>query len=441
MTVLRLFTQHHAFKVLKLYSLFSLIAAGMFFVQDFIDHKGLHPDSFLVSLFFLGHLCFWFCTGLKGVENFCGRKKSYAASLFLFQILLLPMLSYQYRDPSYLFFAVIPCSASTFIELLSSNHRWHWSKMARTTYLTGIFCLLFLTLELSRYSLFADQTMKGVNLLIFMVWTQAMIGLAFSAMASMGTSPLKNQSSNEPISASIDQLFYHDMINLTHGLLLFLKQKNLDRAGVDSTDLSVVINEIESMQWCLKDHFKFGHKNLVKGKNLVPFSEARLGVYSIVHTYLIEQEIEAQILFQGYLNEDDPRCTQVMVHYPSLHRIFTNLIKNAHDHRAQSVEIIFHADENNLTLSVKNPVKKQLAPHQELEKSLGQLILATDFENHHESSGVGLESVQELAQSMNGHFECTIDDGFWVSTVTLAHPFEFEKTQQDNFQEDFKKVA
>ena len=63
----------------------------------------------------------------------------------------------------------------------------------------------------------------------------------------------------------INKLFFHDLVNKTHGMKLFLKNRIEQKKGMSEGDLKELVNEVESLQLLIKDHFKEHHKNWRSG--------------------------------------------------------------------------------------------------------------------------------------------------------------------------------
>jgi hypothetical protein len=59
-----------------------------------------------------------------------------------------------------------------------------------------------------------------------------------------------------------EKLFFHDIINQTHGLLLFFGQKELSQESIEGHELKMLASEIKTLQSLIRDHYNFRHKNL-----------------------------------------------------------------------------------------------------------------------------------------------------------------------------------
>ena len=95
----------------------------------------------------------------------------------------------------------------------------------------------------------------------------AIEGLVFSFKKKKNKIPKKIDSA---ISESLvfpdlkDRLFFHDVVNQTHGLLLFLMHKEVNKEGLEFEEVQMIEKEIRTLQSLLQDHYNFKHKNLVK---------------------------------------------------------------------------------------------------------------------------------------------------------------------------------
>jgi len=151
-----------------------------------------------------------------------------------------------------------------------------------------------------------------------------------------------------------EKLFVHDLINQTHGLLLFLNHKHLTGEGVQADEVQLIEKEIKTLQSLIRDHYNFKHKNLVQTYDWVPLSYAKLAFTNLANNFLSEVNVSATFLIQGERIEED------LIYYPCFYRIVNNLVKNISESRCDKVEFHFLLNEKGLFIETKNSLKKSL---------------------------------------------------------------------------------
>lgn len=205
-----------------------------------------------------------------------------------------------------------------------------------------------------------------------------------------------------------ERLFFHDIVNQTHGLLLFLGQKELDKSTIDQSEVKMLASEIKTLQSLIRDHYDFKHKNLVQTYEWVPFSYAKLAFAQLSMTYLGTTKVSSSFKMEGVGVES------AQVYYPCFYRIMNNLVKNIAEAKAESVEFEFSLKESGLFVKSKNYMKK--TSENDLPEYLSQVILA---ENVKPISGLGLESIHHMAEENGGSFSFEISESTWVNRLFL----------------------
>ena len=216
---------------------------------------------------------------------------------------------------------------------------------------------------------------------------------------------IRSQDSNQDVQK--DQLFFHDIINQTHGLLLFLSSKILANKGVDHAELLMMEKEIKTLQSLIRDHYKGSHKNLVQTYEWVPFSYAKLGIASLCHTYLENVEIKIEFVLNGH-DEND------LIYYPAFYRIMNNLIKNISESYCLHVEFVFTMKEAGLFIETKNLMNK--AQGDNSSEYLARVILD---EKTSSIKSLGLESIHHMAEEHGGSFSFEINNNVWINKIFL----------------------
>ena len=115
-----------------------------------------------------------------------------------------------------------------------------------------------------------------------------------------------------------EHLFFHDLINLTHGLILFLNQRQSANKNISVDEIQMLEKEIRTLQNLMKDHFKFQHKNLShleESDDWVSFNIAEIAVKSLIHNYLPNYSVEI------FVTNEMPQADQAIIYFPIFYRI------------------------------------------------------------------------------------------------------------------------
>ncbi|MBC7712028.1 MAG: sensor histidine kinase [Rhizobacter sp.] len=201
-----------------------------------------------------------------------------------------------------------------------------------------------------------------------------------------------------------ERLFFHDIINHTHGLVLFLNQKEIQKDNINQEEIKMISSEIKTLQSLIRDHFDFKHKNLVQTFDWVPFSYAKLAFDNLSQTYLMDKKVTTSF---------DIRENENLVYYPSFYRILNNLIKNISESHSTHVEFAFKISDSGIELVTKNEMK--VKNEKNLPEHLSRVILNEQKKIH----GLGLESVYHLAEENGGTFSFEINDSVWTNRLFL----------------------
>lgn len=217
-----------------------------------------------------------------------------------------------------------------------------------------------------------------------------------------------------------ERLFFHDVINQTHGLLLFLNHKEISGESVDKEEIQMIEKEIKTLQSLIRDHFNYKHKNLVQTYDWVPFSYAKLAFTNLSQTYFQDTTVNATFTIVGSHVEED------LIYYPCFYRILNNLIKNISESQCSKVEFKFVLDEVGLTVITRNQLKKCSA---ESSESLAQVILSEKVST---IEGIGLDSIHHLAEENGGLFSFEIENNTWINKLFLPteKPVSSRKTDK-----------
>lgn len=207
-----------------------------------------------------------------------------------------------------------------------------------------------------------------------------------------------------------DQLFFHDMINLTHGLLLFIDQKDISNSTLNSSDLLLIKSEIKTLQSLLRDHFKMKHKNLLSSPSFIDIFELKNVVQSLIGTYLKEKPVNTSIII-------DPGAEKVFsIQFSNFYRICNNLIKNISESDGSQIDIKFTVTLLGLNIESSNTLKQHLDSN--LPEYLERVILN---EKNVQSEGLGIESIHQMTKDCGGTFNFEIQNNTWMNKVFLPN--------------------
>ncbi len=196
-----------------------------------------------------------------------------------------------------------------------------------------------------------------------------------------------------------DRLFFHDIINQTHGLLLYLGQREIEKSSVPPQGVKMLASEIKTLQSLIRDHYDFKHKNLSETLEWVPFTYAKVAYAQLSLTYLTQMNVSSSFKMEEGVLEG------AQIYYPCFYRIMNNLIKNMAEAHAESVEFEFTLKETGLFIRTKNVMRKNSEEE----------IPERNAFNH----GLGLESIHHLAEENGGSFSYEISHGTWINRLFL----------------------
>ena len=350
-------------------------------------------------------------------------------ALFVFQTACFMGLSFSLNLTSPLFLSVIPCLAGMYYFLYQDGktpergERKSWALMA-----LGVSLFLIFQSVGSNQSLSIEE---GMFLGAFCVWTLTTVYFGNEFFLKERKHLFKRiKNGHDEFQESVvnkDRYFFHDLINQTHGINLFLSSKITENAGISNIDTKRIHSEVKLMQSLVKDHYGYGHKNLKDSYEFVNFDFAKMGLYNLIENFLNDDEIISHFIFKGDIasNLSFENRKKALVHYPTFYRIMNNLIKNISEEKSKLVEFSFSYEEEGLYVVIKNKIFSLNDKREDVEKDLSEIIRQSNvlpFKDRH--SGVGLESIHSLIQNIDGEFKFSIDGEFWVSEIYFPRPNE-----------------
>jgi len=396
---------------IKVYLLFSLVSSLLLSVglKLFLDHH-FFGHAFFLSLLIFGNFIFY--TG--SISNILSLKDQWSW-VFLMQTLCFGGMSVELGSLVPLYLGFIP----TCTLILMGESQWEKRK--------GI-GLIILTLSFS----VTVNLFFGVdpNKTLYSLEFPLLVALFFWGIGACYFTSFRRQNkfsdntfhNNKEVTSegSEDYLFFHDIINQTHGIGLFLEHKSLVKEAIKPDETISILHELKTLQGLIKNHFKLGHKNLDVGPEVVPFQKCKSGIDHLLNTFLSDSTIKKEVSYLGLLNDHDFESKN-FVHYPSFIRIMTNLIKNVAEKKSKHLILVFDYQEDGLYLTLKNTVYDLEQDVHHLASKLERIIL--DHETSHRGlGGKGIESISYLCQEQKGYFNFYISDSFWVNEIFLPTP-------------------
>ncbi|MBG09506.1 MAG: hypothetical protein CME68_12160 [Halobacteriovoraceae bacterium] len=201
------------------------------------------------------------------------------------------------------------------------------------------------------------------------------------------------------------KLFFHDVINKTHGMKLYLRNQKDQKKEIGLKGIEDLLNEVESLQLLLKDYFREGHKDLQFLDDYVEVEKAIKGAKRLLAYFIPDCQDEdflESVVSLGYhvLNNQKEKS---LIHYASFYRIFGNLMKNISDHGGQDMSVNFDIKEGQFHIVVRNNFEKKQNDSQgpSIEKSFG------------------LRSIEKNCLEQNGNFRFSRKDKEWKSEICL----------------------
>ena len=396
----------------------------------FIDKDPFKQNFFITSLL-LGNLYFY-----RFAYDLAGASRLFIfPAYYLFQTLCLVGVSFEHSSIGPLYLSIIPCAAGLyhFISKDLSFNQEHFIKGASL----GIIAVLMYT----AVSGITHQYLLGPREVVyiggFVLWFAGIvfwgIRMAFKENRSVIHSILRKQHVSEhDDKESKDKYFYHDLINMTHGLNMYLGHKVSGGNSLDYNEVKTLRNEIKMIQSLIKDHYKYGHKNLFGTYDYVSFNFAKDSIQKMVRSYLPENLVDSHFIYKGMISEtaDYEVAEKCLVHFPSFYRIINNLVKNMAEDQTNEAEFVFDYDENGLTVTAKSKVFKLGDDHENLAKDLSAIIMGNDkYNSDDKANGLGLKSIASLCEEQGGEFSFSIENGYWVNSVKLpAYTQSIDKT-------------
>lgn len=397
-----------------------------------IDSSPFYQNFFLSGLL-LGNLYFYyFAYGLVGASRLF-----FFPAYFLFQTLCLIGVSFEQETIGPLYLSIIPCAAGLY-HFISKDLSFNQEHFFKGASLAVISVLMYTAVNgVTHKNLLTPREVVFVG--GFVLWFAGIVfwgmRMAFKENRSVIHSILRRQHTSEhDDKESKDKYFYHDLINMTHGLNMYLGHKVSGGNSLDYHEVKTLRNEIKMIQSLIKDHYKYGHKNLFGTYEFVTFEFAKDSILKMVKSYLPDSLVDSHFVYKGMISEhadfeDSQKC---LVHFPSFYRIMNNLVKNMAEDQTKEAEFVFDYDESGLSITAKSKVFRLGENNENLAKDLSAIIMGADkYSADDKANGLGLKSIANLCEEQGGEFSFSISEGYWVNSIKLpAYTQSIDKSFQ-----------
>lgn len=202
---------------------------------------------------------------------------------------------------------------------------------------------------------------------------------------------MSNVKTKNEINEVDDRLFFHDLVNQTHGMILFLSNKS----SLDASEINLLKSEIKLLQTLVQRHFNFNHKNLEQhdlAENQSQKIESTLAKMIAIYYSEPAQQL-SKIIYKGEISG--------ILDFVSVYRILNNIVKNMAEANVVEAQFLLEFNDSGLNITTQN----QIADQNSLDHD----------------KGLGLKSMASIAQEAGGFFQYEIHNNTWVNQVFLPY--------------------
>ncbi len=403
-----------AFWPLELYAGTSFVASLIIWFSLFYTNENFLENSHFTSSLVLGNGIFYFHS--RGLSRILMQTGAFAY-YFIFQIVMVIGMSLAHHTNDFLYLLSVPISMTIYFYTVvqtkserNSDNRWLY-----------IYSLAFGSLMIFESYKKGDYLAPNeiISLITFLFWTFSTMLIGFDLYTKVRREGERDQFDVEEFNNNkSDRMFFHDIINHTHALLLFLRTKKSNQT-MDSEEIQSLVGEIKLLQETIQNHYGFSHKNLSNNEVRVAFHIAMGRVYNLIDSYFVNGE-DVSFSFNGHISDtsDLDKIRSCKVDIIAFHRVMTNLLKNAYEAGSKEIKCIFDYQDDGLHFTIYNSLNRFNQNKMNLEKDLGQFILSSDRKV---SDHLGLESISKICKNNGGHFSFTIENGYWKSECFLVN--------------------
>lgn len=338
-------------KKLDHYFYLTFTVSVLLWAFEFWANEDFFYKGFFTSLFLVGSFQIWALIGSQQKDSI------FFPLIFLFQAICLLGSSFEFRQSFPFFLSLVPLLAGLY---------FLQKKSSKILILSSFVLSIFVLKMIYKYVPFNFQ--ESLAFFITLSWISGVL-LFFS---------------DEKLEKIKEKFLFHDLLNHTHGISLFLE--NRQKKGLTPTETISLSRELESFQNILEEHFK---KTPHDEKNIIKISEVLNHVKSLGEQFL--NGINCEIKTNGTFEEDQ-------IYFNEFFRAMGNIFKNVADSHSSFCEIIIENQANGISIIVKNRYSQKFK---------------------RQGSGFGLKSTQELLEKIGGIFCFYSQDGLWVSRIYI----------------------
>jgi hypothetical protein len=404
------------------YIQFSFWSSFLLFMTFHFVHEWPVIDQFYMSTLMV--MNFYYYNNCAG-KSLLLKNNNLVPAYFLAQTLLLIGNSFTHQIMGSTYLALIPCAAGTYY--FTSK-----DKVARVEDLyKGINLFLIATSSYTLFSIYTKQILLNsvelIYLLGFVLWSSCTIfygvRITFKEHKVHLIQLLKRSKNKKTFDQDEDKdkYFFHDLINITHGINLFLESRISTENNISTNDAKNIKHEIKSLETMIQNHFEYQHKDLIDVQEIITFTEAKVNLYQTIQTYLPSDLVECHFIYNGFLSADSSNYQKelALIHLPSFTRIMGNIVKNMSEVDTTQAEFIFNYDLRGLHVITKNKIYKLKDDRLNLAEKMKDLILDQQYNSKNTIEGLGLKSIQSQVKSIGGNFRFKIENGFWISELFI----------------------
>jgi hypothetical protein len=353
------------------------------------------------------------------------KENSFMPAYFLAQALLLLSSSFTHQSLGSLYLSLLPIAAGTYFFITKVQ-------MVRVEHLyKGINLFFISTSSYMIFSLYYQKSLLTLPELIyfsgFLLWSTGTVfygsRITFKEHKSHLVKLLRRSKFKKVYvgDENKEKYFFHDLINITHGLNLFLENRVANGKEISKPEVTSLINEVKLLESLIQNHFNFKHKNLNHIRDIIPFNDAKVNLYQTIQSYLPSDQVECHFVYNGFLSADSSVYQQglALIHFPSFSRIMGNIVKNMSEVKSKEVEFVFNYDLRGLHVVTKNKIYKLIDDRQNLAEKMREMILQDQKVSSEKIEGIGLKSIQSQVESLGGEFRFKIENGYWISELFI----------------------
>ncbi len=219
-----------------------------------------------------------------------------------------------------------------------------------------------------------------------------------------------------------DRLFFHDLINQTHNISLFLENRSESKKEILNSDILMLRKEVLIIQTLIEDHFGYKHKNSLPASEYIGFDLMKKHIVNLCENYFRPLQIDFEIKFdEEFAKTDEEKSCKI--HQSSFIRILTNLVKNIAEVKSSHVMLHFLQSNRGIDFSIKNKILHLKNQEMGAKQTLPLLILENGMDNtdrtKRQVQGVGIESVIYLCTNLGGKYQFMLEGDYWISNIFL----------------------